>query len=169
MKKSRNVIVKSRNEKNAIILSKLDISKPDEVFAWGKLKHAGVSLHQHLAARCGLRDVIAEKYNLKDALNYIDTPGYIQCFIKKGNHSLGIVEYMHGKSEVDGGKMLYLNMIYIRPADRGKGVGTKVLFQLQKLSRQKGERLELECWYENPAKSLYERMGFKPIKTRLFL
>lgn len=34
---------------------------------------------------------------------------------------------------------------------------------------EKGKIHVLECWYENPARSLYERIGFKLIKTWLFL
>ncbi|MCB1135625.1 MAG: GNAT family N-acetyltransferase [Chlamydiia bacterium] len=52
--------------------------------------------------------------------------------------------------------------IIVAPSMRGRGVGTALMTELEKLAREqfKIEVLSLQVYYGNPAIRLYERMGF---------
>ena len=54
--------------------------------------------------------------------------------------------------------------IIVREDMRGKGVGGALLKQLMKYAKEKFkiEILHLEVFESNPARKLYERLGFKP-------
>lgn len=56
----------------------------------------------------------------------------------------------------------FLDEIFIKPAHRGKGLGTQALKQASTWARQNGlKALHLEVARNNPAaKALYERLGF---------
>jgi GNAT superfamily N-acetyltransferase len=61
------------------------------------------------------------------------------------------------------GEFMLLDELYLRPAFRGKGVGSVAVVFAERVCRERGVKtLRLEVGYENaPAQSLYERMGFK--------
>ena len=53
---------------------------------------------------------------------------------------------------------IFIDNIQISPAQTGRGIGTSIL---QKLIRRQGRKtLSLTTFDDNPAKRLYERMGF---------
>lgn len=56
---------------------------------------------------------------------------------------------------------LFLNQIHLIPAARGRGIGTKVLRDL--LLRASRNRQSVTLWVvkNNPARTLYERLGFR--------
>ena len=60
--------------------------------------------------------------------------------------------------------------IAVRSNARGKVVGTRLLSEISKLARQQGfNRVRLDVIDINPrARKLYERMGFKALKTESF-
>lgn len=51
--------------------------------------------------------------------------------------------------------------IAVLAAHRGRGLGTMVLQQCQQQAAAAGARLELQVKPENPARRLYERLGFQ--------
>ena len=53
---------------------------------------------------------------------------------------------------------LYLDNIQLSPAMRGRGIGTSILKQL--LGGNPSSRIRLTTFADNPAKRLYERLGF---------
>lgn len=56
--------------------------------------------------------------------------------------------------------------IAVRPASRGAGVGTALLTALVGLARDEGfASLSLSVEPDNPARSLYERLGFRRVGT----
>ena len=56
---------------------------------------------------------------------------------------------------------LFINEISILKEYRNKGIGTKILEEQLKENQSKGIRTILQVFKDNPAKSLYERLGFK--------
>ena len=73
--------------------------------------------------------------------------------------------YKITKSDIDNNKIIYIKFLYIIEEFRKKGIGKKIIKELQK----KNYRIELECWYEMPANYFYETLGMKKIKTRYVL
>ena len=62
---------------------------------------------------------------------------------------------------VDRGFELFLAGIYIDRRFRGRGLGTAVLQDLQALARTRQLPLSLRVLKPNPARRLYERLGFR--------
>ena len=65
---------------------------------------------------------------------------------------------------------LVMDGIAVRSNARGKGIGTSLLEEIRMLAEQQGfNRVRLDVIDTNPkAKKLYERMGFRAIKTESF-
>jgi len=56
---------------------------------------------------------------------------------------------------------LFINEISILKEYQHKGIGRKILEEQLKENKQKGIRTILQVFKENPAKTLYEKLGFK--------
>jgi ribosomal protein S18 acetylase RimI-like enzyme len=63
----------------------------------------------------------------------------------------------------DKGNYLSLNYIAILPAYQGQGIGAKLIGDLLKETASKGIPLQLNVLKVNPARKLYERLGFRVI------
>ena len=56
--------------------------------------------------------------------------------------------------------------ISLLPADRGAGIGTRLLRELQEEARAKGGALSIHVEKFNRAMRLYERLGFQPVEDQ---
>ncbi len=56
---------------------------------------------------------------------------------------------------------IFISMVWTHPQHQGKGLAKKTL---QNLIEKTGKNIVLEVHQDNPAKYLYEKAGFKPIK-----
>lgn len=65
------------------------------------------------------------------------------------------VGYLSCKKSDDG---VYIDNIQIVPEHQGNGIGTKVLTDL--LDRHRNESIRLTTFEDNPARHLYEKLGF---------
>lgn len=76
---------------------------------------------------------------------------------------IGYVVVCFGWSIEFGGMDGFVDEIYVRPAVRGRGIGTEVLHTLPKALAKAGMKaIHLEVGNENPrARKLYEKLGFK--------
>lgn len=60
-----------------------------------------------------------------------------------------------------------LLLIAVRPEERGRGLGRRLLKTYEQQARKRGvHRIFLEMRANNPAHALYRRCGFSPIGTR---
>jgi ribosomal protein S18 acetylase RimI-like enzyme len=59
---------------------------------------------------------------------------------------------------------VFLNSIAILPAYQGRGIGTTLIRRLQHRARTKGMPVRLQVLKGNPARALYERLGFEVIR-----
>ena len=61
--------------------------------------------------------------------------------------------------------VIWLSQLYIDPAQRGKGIGTRALKLLKKLTQKEGYKvLGVDVWVSNTAgKRLYEKIGFDQV------
>ena len=56
--------------------------------------------------------------------------------------------------------------IALLPEHRGAGIGTKFLRELQQEARAAGKKLSIHVELFNPARQLYERLGFKQVEEK---
>lgn len=145
------------------MLEKLRTKEDIEVFA--KYKLDLIKLHQEYANKIGLFDSKVDNYKQEDTLKHLNKKDYYQFLIKDDGKNIGALEYKITKSDIDNNKIIYIKFLYIIEEFRKKGIGKKIIKELQK----KNYRIELECWYEMPANYFYETLGMKKIKTRYVL
>lgn len=55
---------------------------------------------------------------------------------------------------------LYIRMIFLLPEFQGMGIGSRLITDIHSLARDKGKGLSLKVIRCNPAKRLYDRLGF---------
>ncbi|MBX2852024.1 MAG: GNAT family N-acetyltransferase [Phycisphaeraceae bacterium] len=65
------------------------------------------------------------------------------------------------------GDKLYLGDLELLPAYRNRGLGTRLLQDINAYADAKGLVVELQVLVTNPARSLYERLGFRPIHLKM--
>jgi GNAT superfamily N-acetyltransferase len=79
--------------------------------------------------------------------------------------AVGFAVFFHNFSTWLGKPGLYLEDLFVRPEDRGKGYGRALLIQLAKIARERGYgRMEWAVldWNE-PAIQFYHKLGAKPM------
>lgn len=89
------------------------------------------------------------KQDLKDHLQY-------KRIILLDNKEIGV----YARHTTENGD-LFINEISILKEYQNKGIGRKILEDQLKENHKKGIRTILQVFKDNPAKSLYERLGFK--------
>lgn len=61
---------------------------------------------------------------------------------------------------------IYVIDIALLPEHRGAGIGTKLLKDLQEEARAAGKKLSIHVEQFNPARRLYERLGFQQVEEK---
>jgi ribosomal protein S18 acetylase RimI-like enzyme len=61
--------------------------------------------------------------------------------------------------------IVHLQQLFVLPAMRNRGLGTAFLTWMKERADRKRKDLTLEVMTNNPARHLYERLGFKAIST----
>jgi GNAT superfamily N-acetyltransferase len=83
----------------------------------------------------------------------------------EGKEPVGFAVYFYNFSTWLGRPGLYLEDLFVRPEDRGKGYGRALLVELAKIARERGcGRMEWAVlnWNE-PAIEFYRKLGAKPM------
>ncbi len=60
---------------------------------------------------------------------------------------------------------IHLGHLYLVPERRNHGLGTGFLTWMSERARRKGKDFTLDVMKSNRARALYERLGFRPVKT----
>ena len=87
--------------------------------------------------------------------NYV--PGEIQIIRFNGN-DIGMLSVEERTDDV------FLRAIEIHPDYQGKGIGTAIINMILAAGIQKGKPVRLQVLKVNPAKRLYDRLGFSVIE-----
>lgn len=61
--------------------------------------------------------------------------------------------------------IVHLQQLFVLPAVRNRGLGTSFLTWMKERAERKRKDLTLEVMTNNPARHLYERLGFKVVST----
>lgn len=98
-------------------------------------------------------DMIAEMKKVPTTMTYI---AYLD------DKAMGIVTCFIGFSTFTAGKVFKIHDVAVRPEARGYGVGTKLLETVTEEAEEMGcSKITLEVREDNPARRLYEKMGFE--------
>lgn len=81
--------------------------------------------------------------------------------VEQDGAAVGYAVLCHGFSIEYGGRDTIVDDVYLVPAVRGQGLGTRVMHALMAEARRLGCRaIHLEVLPDNPAAALYRRLGF---------
>lgn len=133
-----------------------------DIFA--DLKVALMKYHMEFADKLGISDDELINYTKVQALSTFQQR--INVLFYSGDMPVGMAQMEEQISDIDNMPILFINSMYIIPEVHNKGIGG--IF-LKYIGRKYKKRIECECWYELPVGELYQRAGFRPIKTRYML
>lgn len=108
------------------------------------------------------RPCTAEKVNALAALLRDSSLGWA-ALIRDGDEAAGYVVLTYGYSVEFHGRDLLVDDLYLRPAYRGRGWGTRVLGEIEKIARHEGlnaVHLEVAHWNIG-ARRFYDKAGFQ--------
>ena len=109
-------------------------------------------------------EVIATEQGLAEVL-FGKKPAAEVLLAHEGDRAVGFALFFHNFSTWLGRAGLYLEDLFVRPEDRGKGYGRALLVHLAKIARDRGcGRMEWAVldWNE-PAINFYRKLGAKPM------
>ena len=109
-------------------------------------------------------EVIATEQALTEVL-FGKKPAAEVLLAREGDRAVGFAVFFHNFSTWLGRAGLYLEDLFVRPEDRGKGYGRALLVHLAKIARDRGcRRMEWAVldWNE-PAINFYRKLGAKPM------
>ena len=109
-------------------------------------------------------DVVATEEKLREVL-FGARPSAEVLIALAGDEPVGFAVYFHNFSTWLGRPGLYLEDLFVRPAERGKGYGRALLVDLAKVAQERGcGRMEWAVldWNE-PAIQFYRKLGAKPM------
>jgi ribosomal protein S18 acetylase RimI-like enzyme len=100
------------------------------------------------------RAFVEHQYAAQDAHYRQHYEGATLDVIEVGGERAGRLYVHRGPSDIR------IMDIAIAPAFRGRGIGTQLLERLAEEARESGRKLSIHVEANNPARRLYERMGF---------
>ncbi len=109
-------------------------------------------------------DVTATEEQLRDVL-FREKPAAEVLLVFAGGAPVGFAVFFHNFSTWLGRPGLYLEDLFVKPEERGKGYGRALLVHLGKIARERGcGRMEWAVlnWNE-PAIKFYRALGAKPL------
>jgi GNAT superfamily N-acetyltransferase len=109
-------------------------------------------------------EVTATEQGLVDVL-FGEKPAAEVLLAFEGNKAIGFAVFFHNFSTWLGRPGLYLEDLFVRPDDRGKGYGRALLVRLAQIARDRDcGRMEWAVlnWNE-PAINFYRKLGAKPM------
>lgn len=112
---------------------------------------------QTMSAHLAASGVISSE---EDHLHRIRTAFHCAAVILRADEPVGLLKV------VQEGHQWELVQVQFAPSLQGKGIGTKVLQSLIDEARSKGVSLRLSVLKANPAKRLYERLGFTVVAEK---
>lgn len=109
-------------------------------------------------------DAVATEEGLREVL-FGDKPSAEVLIAREGEEAVGFAVYFFNFSTWLGRPGLYLEDLFVRPEDRGKGYGRALLVALAQIARERGcGRMEWAVldWNE-PAIQFYKKLGAAPM------
>jgi ribosomal protein S18 acetylase RimI-like enzyme len=102
------------------------------------------------------RAFVEQQFSAQDAHYRANYPGATLNVIEVDGEPAGRLYVHHGQSDIR------IMDIALAPEYRGRGIGTSLLRQLMAEADASGRKLSIHVEMNNPARSLYDRLGFRP-------
>jgi ribosomal protein S18 acetylase RimI-like enzyme len=110
-----------------------------------------------IAWQPGAREAFVEQqFAAQDGHYRANYPGATLDVIEVDGSSAGRLYVHRGPSEIR------IMDIALAPSFRGRGIGTGLLKELMEEADASGRKLSIHVEQNNPARSLYDRLGFEP-------
>ena len=103
------------------------------------------------------RAFIEHQFSGQDAHYRANYPGAALDVIEVDGERAGRLYVFRGKSDIR------IMDIALLPAFRGRGIGTELLRSLMAEADASGRKLSVHVEANNPARTLYQRLGFAPV------
>jgi ribosomal protein S18 acetylase RimI-like enzyme len=103
------------------------------------------------------RVFVEHQFSAQDLHYRQNYPGATLDLIEVDGERAGRLYVFRGKSDIR------IMDIALAPPFRGRGLGTSLLRSLIEEADASGRKLSIHVEYNNPARSLYDRLGFKPV------
>jgi ribosomal protein S18 acetylase RimI-like enzyme len=102
------------------------------------------------------RAFVEHQFGAQDAHYRQNYPGATLDLVEVDGEPAGRLYVHRGPSDIR------IMDIALAPAFRGRGIGTALLRGLMAEAQQSGRTLSIHVEMNNPARTLYERLGFRP-------
>ena len=102
------------------------------------------------------RAFIEHQFSAQDAHYRGNYPGATLDVIELDGEPAGRLYVHRGQGDI---RIMDIALV---PACRGRGIGTRLLRSLIAEARDSGRKLSIHVEVNNPARTLYERLGFRP-------
>lgn len=102
------------------------------------------------------RAFVEQQFSAQDAHYRGNYPGATLDVIEVDGSPAGRLYVHRGPSDIR------IMDIALAPAFRGRGIGTELLGELIEEAEKSGRTLSIHVERNNPARSLYDRLGFRP-------
>jgi RimJ/RimL family protein N-acetyltransferase len=102
------------------------------------------------------RAFIEQQFSAQDGHYRQNYPGATLDVIEVDGESAGRLYVHRGPNDIR------IMDIALAPAFRGRGIGTELLRALMAQAQESGRKLSIHVEMNNPARKLYERLGFRP-------
>jgi ribosomal protein S18 acetylase RimI-like enzyme len=99
---------------------------------------------------------VEQQFSAQDAHYRGNYPGATLDVIEVDGAPAGRLYVHRGRSDIR------IMDIALAPAFRGRGIGTELLHELIGEAEASGRKLSIHVEMNNPARSLYDRLGFRP-------
>lgn len=106
------------------------------------------------------RAFIEQQFTAQDAAYRGNYPGATLDVVEVDGERAGRLYVHRGESDIR------IMDIAMAPAFRGRGIGTRLLQELIDEANGSGRKLSIHVEMNNPARSLYDRLGFLPAGER---
>jgi ribosomal protein S18 acetylase RimI-like enzyme len=102
------------------------------------------------------RTFVEQQFAAQDAHYRSNYPGATLDVVEVDGEPAGRLYVYRGKSDIR------IMDIALAPGFRGRGIGTSLLRSLMQEADASGRKLSIHVEMNNPARSLYDRLGFRP-------
>jgi len=94
---------------------------------------------------------------------------YFECLLAEvDGEAVGFALFFHDYSTFEGRPGIYLEDLYVREEQRGRGLGRRLIGRLAALAVERNcRRLDLSVLHWNPAREVYRRLGFEQMSDWL--
>ena len=135
-------------------------NEEEEIREMSQMASAIVKEHYDPIIGPGQNDYMIRKFQSVEAIREQLAQGYRYFFVREEGQNIGFMAFYPR------GNAMYLSKFYLYRQERGKGFSRKMMAHVAQEARKAGlASIELNVNKHNNARSAYEKLGFRVIRT----